>query len=57
MLAARHHDVFELVDRDWLKGATEREVSTMDRLTRLGLERTLDLAVWLDVYHPDLKLS
>ncbi|MFE9411216.1 asparagine synthase (glutamine-hydrolyzing) [Streptomyces sp. NPDC006704] len=57
LLAARHHDVFELVDRDWLKGATEREVSTMDRLTRLGLERTLDLAVWLDVYHPDLKLS
>ena len=56
LLAARHHDVFELVDRDWLKGATDRGMSTMDRLTRLGLERTLDLAVWLDVYHPDLKL-
>src|SRR5918992_2831397 len=56
LLTHRNHEVFELVDRDWLKAATERDSSAMDRLTRLGLERTLDLSVWLDVYHPELKL-
>jgi len=44
------------VDRGWLEDATRRELSEVDRLTRLGLERTLDLATWLDVYRPELKL-
>lgn len=56
LLTRPNHEVFELVDRGWLKAATEGDASTMDRLTRLGLERTLDLSVWLDVYHPELKL-
>ncbi|GAA4620091.1 asparagine synthase (glutamine-hydrolyzing) [Actinoallomurus vinaceus] len=56
LLTRRNHEVFELVDRGWLEAATERDSSAMDRLTRLGLERTLDLAVWMDVYHPELKL-
>ncbi|MEU5047143.1 asparagine synthase (glutamine-hydrolyzing) [Streptomyces griseorubiginosus] len=57
LLARPVHELFELVDRDWLRAATERELSAMDRLTRLGLERALDLAVWLDTYHPELKLG
>lgn len=56
LLAGADHAVFELVDRAWLKAATECESSVMDRLTRLGLERTLDLGVWLDVYQPELRL-
>ncbi|GAA3167872.1 asparagine synthase-related protein [Nonomuraea salmonea] len=56
LLADRDHDVFALVDRDWLEGATKRDPAAVDRLTRLGLERVLDLAAWLDVYRPELKL-
>ncbi|MFI6684092.1 asparagine synthase (glutamine-hydrolyzing) [Streptomyces sp. NPDC050485] len=56
LLTRRHHELFELVDRGWLKAATKRDTAGMGRLTRLGLERALDLAVWLDVYHPDLRL-
>jgi asparagine synthase (glutamine-hydrolysing) len=56
LLARGNHDVFELIDRSWLQGATQGEPAAMDRLTRLGLERTLDLGVWLDEYHPELQL-
>ncbi|MET8864939.1 asparagine synthase (glutamine-hydrolyzing) [Nonomuraea sp. NPDC004580] len=56
LLADRDHDVFALVDRDWLEGATKRDPAAVDRLTRLGLERVLDLAAWLDIYRPELKL-
>ncbi|GAB3109546.1 asparagine synthase (glutamine-hydrolyzing) [Streptomyces calidiresistens] len=57
LLARRNHEVFLLIDRGWLETATGREAAGMDRLTRLGLERTLDFATWLDVYSPDLRLS
>ncbi|WP_327044154.1 asparagine synthase (glutamine-hydrolyzing) [Microbispora sp. NBC_01189] len=56
LLTRRSHEVFDLVDRGWLEDATRRDPSAVDRLTRLGLERTLDLAMWLDVYHPEIKL-
>ncbi|MCM2389873.1 asparagine synthase (glutamine-hydrolyzing) [Streptomyces albipurpureus] len=56
LLTRRNHGVFELLDREWLEDATRRESASMDRLTRLGLERTLDFAMWLDVYNPTLRL-
>ncbi|MGI8665819.1 MAG: asparagine synthase (glutamine-hydrolyzing) [Jatrophihabitans sp.] len=57
LLARGNHEVFELMDRSWLQVATAGEPASMDRLTRLGLERTLDLGLWLDVYHPELRLA
>ncbi|HEX6521300.1 MAG TPA: asparagine synthase (glutamine-hydrolyzing) [Streptosporangiaceae bacterium] len=56
LLTYRSHDVFELVNRGWLEDATGQDPAAMDRLTRLGLERTLDFAMWLDIYRPELKL-
>jgi asparagine synthase (glutamine-hydrolysing) len=56
LLTQADHAVYELVNRNWLKAATAEDPDAMGRLTRLGLERTLDLAVWLDVYRPELKL-
>ncbi|MGA4838184.1 asparagine synthase (glutamine-hydrolyzing) [Streptomyces sp. G45] len=56
LLADPRHDVFALMDRQWLREATGREAAGVDRLTRLGLERTLDLATWLDVHRPVLQL-
>ncbi|MEU4447794.1 asparagine synthase (glutamine-hydrolyzing) [Actinosynnema sp. NPDC050801] len=57
LLTHQSHDVFELIDRSWLDGATGQDPTAVDRLTRLSLERTLDLGMWLDVYKPELKLS
>ncbi|WP_369212131.1 asparagine synthase (glutamine-hydrolyzing) [Streptomyces flavofungini] len=56
LLSDRGHALFDLMDRRWLEGATGCDPATMDRLTRLGLERTLDLATWLEVYRPTLEL-
>lgn len=50
-----NHDVFEIISRDWLRTAASLE--KMDPATRFGLERTLDVALWLDMYQPVLKLS
>jgi len=57
VLAGGNEDVFQLVDRNWLAGAIEADPSTMDALTRNGLDRTLDLYHWLDIYKPTLELG
>ncbi|MFJ8789937.1 asparagine synthase (glutamine-hydrolyzing) [Streptomyces sp. NPDC102462] len=57
-LAARpDHPVFELVDRDKVDQAAHRELPAGSQAARRGLERTLDLALWLDMYAPDLTLT
>lgn len=57
LLGRRGHGVFELVDHRWLADVTSWEPSAVDKLTRLGLERTLSLAVWFDLYNPDVRLD
>lgn len=57
LLASPSHRVFELVDRDRLKRAAHRELPQITQASRRGLERTLDLAVWLDLYDPELLLD
>ncbi|NKQ56484.1 asparagine synthase (glutamine-hydrolyzing) [Amycolatopsis sp. K13G38] len=57
LLAGANDDVFQLVDRNWLAGAVETDPSTMDALTRHGLDRALDLYHWLDIYQPELELG
>lgn len=52
---SRDHQVLDLIDKEWLRGATTTD--EIDVPTRFGLERTLDLALWLDMYKPVLKLS
>jgi asparagine synthase (glutamine-hydrolysing) len=47
--------VFEIVDRAWLRGVAD--AAEIDTPMRFGLERALDLALWLDIYKPVLKLS
>ena len=49
------HPVFDIVDRT---GCDRRRTPrTIDTPVRFGLERALDLALWLDMYKPVLKLS
>jgi asparagine synthase (glutamine-hydrolysing) len=55
-LSSPGHPVFELVNRDWLAQAVAAEAQ-ITQASRHGLERALDLALWLDMYKPALKLS
>ncbi|MER7182055.1 asparagine synthase (glutamine-hydrolyzing) [Streptomyces hyaluromycini] len=56
LLARPDHRVFDLVDREKADRAARRtELST--QADRRGLERTLDLARWLDLYDPELTLA
>jgi asparagine synthase (glutamine-hydrolysing) len=55
-LSSPGHPVFDLVSRDWLARAVAAEAE-ITQASRHGLERALDLALWLDMYKPALKLS
>jgi asparagine synthase (glutamine-hydrolysing) len=55
-LSSPGHPVFDIVSRDWLARAVAAEAQ-ITQASRHGLERALDLALWLDMYKPTLKLS
>jgi len=55
-LSSPGHPVFDVVDRDWLTRAVAAEAQ-ITQASRHGLERALDLALWLDMYKPALRLS
>ncbi|MFJ3718001.1 asparagine synthase (glutamine-hydrolyzing) [Streptomyces sp. NPDC090057] len=57
LLARPSHPVFDLVDRDRLRRAAEREAPVSTQAARRGLERALDLAGWLDLCSPELILD
>ncbi|MEV3855925.1 asparagine synthase (glutamine-hydrolyzing) [Streptomyces sp. NPDC050095] len=57
LLAQPAHRVFDLVDRERLAKAAHREAPQITQASRRGLERTLDLALWLDLYRPELALD
>jgi asparagine synthase (glutamine-hydrolysing) len=57
LLEQRAHDVFELVDRAWLDAVTMADPADIVVADRQGLEWTLNLATWLDVYKPRLDVS
>jgi asparagine synthase (glutamine-hydrolysing) len=57
LLEQRSHDVFELVDRAWLDAVTIADPADVVVAERQGLEWTLNLATWLDVYKPRLDVS
>ncbi|WP_328535449.1 asparagine synthase (glutamine-hydrolyzing) [Streptomyces sp. NBC_00344] len=57
LLASPSHRVFDIVDRARVRRAAGRELPQITQASRRGLERTLDLALWLDLYKPELTLS
>ncbi|WEO99213.1 asparagine synthase (glutamine-hydrolyzing) [Streptomyces sp. FXJ1.172] len=57
LLSQPSHRVFDLVDRDLVRQAAQRETPVSTQVERRGLERTLDLAKWLDIYAPEVVLS
>ncbi|WP_329176352.1 asparagine synthase (glutamine-hydrolyzing) [Streptomyces sp. NBC_01477] len=57
LLTTPAHPVFDIVSRDWLKRAVAIASPQVTQASRRGLERTLDLALWMDIYHPTLDLA
>ncbi|MEV0445398.1 asparagine synthase (glutamine-hydrolyzing) [Streptomyces spectabilis] len=57
LLAQPGHPVFDLVDRDALRRLAHRETPQIRPASRRGIERALDLAVWLDLYEPEIALG
>ncbi|MGW7084316.1 asparagine synthase (glutamine-hydrolyzing) [Streptomyces sp. NPDC054871] len=57
LLAEPAHPVFDLVDRDRVARAAGRDVPQITQASRRGLERTLDLALWLELYKPEISLA
>ncbi|MEV0784478.1 asparagine synthase (glutamine-hydrolyzing) [Streptomyces sp. NPDC050423] len=57
LLARPSHPVFDLVDRDRVARAARHDAPQITQASRRGLERTLDLALWLDLYKPEISLS
>ncbi|MFH8475889.1 asparagine synthase (glutamine-hydrolyzing) [Streptomyces sp. NPDC018000] len=57
LLARPDHRVFDLIDRARLQRVADHDAPRITSASRRGLERTLDLAVWLDMYEPEVDLS
>ncbi|MFJ8848855.1 asparagine synthase (glutamine-hydrolyzing) [Streptomyces sp. NPDC102437] len=57
LLARPDHRVFDLIDRDRLRRAADHGAPQVTAASRRGLERTLDLATWLELYEPELILG
>ncbi|MFD7710464.1 asparagine synthase (glutamine-hydrolyzing) [Streptomyces sp. NPDC059785] len=57
LLADPAHPVFDLVDREAVRRAAHRDTPQITQASRRGLERTLDLALWLEMYRPEIVLS
>ncbi|MER6982251.1 asparagine synthase (glutamine-hydrolyzing) [Streptomyces carpinensis] len=54
LLARPDHPVFDLVDRERVSEAAHRDTPVIAQAARRGLEKTLDLALWLDIYRPEI---
>ncbi|MFD5702659.1 asparagine synthase (glutamine-hydrolyzing) [Streptomyces lasiicapitis] len=57
LLADPGHPVFGLVDREALRGLAHRDTPQIRQASRRGLERALDLALWFDLYKPEVSLG
>ena len=57
LLAGADGPVFDVINRDWLRGIVQADPSAMDFQSRLAVERSLDLAAWFDIYNPEVRTS
>jgi asparagine synthase (glutamine-hydrolysing) len=57
LLADRDHAVFSLVNPDLVTEAVQQDPAVISQAARHALERILDLAMWMDIYRPQIALS
>ncbi|HEY4019943.1 MAG TPA: asparagine synthase (glutamine-hydrolyzing) [Pseudonocardiaceae bacterium] len=56
LLANPNSPVFDVIDRTWLSTQVESD-TTGDGIARFALERALDMAAWMDIYRPQVRIS
>jgi asparagine synthase (glutamine-hydrolysing) len=56
-VVAGNHPVLDFYDRDEVLAAAGASMAEIGNAQRSGLERFLDVATWLDLHKPTLKLS
>jgi asparagine synthase (glutamine-hydrolysing) len=56
LLVRPTHPVFDLVDADTVRKLVTDDGPGIMQASRRGLERTLDLALWLEMYQPEMVL-
>jgi asparagine synthase (glutamine-hydrolysing) len=56
LLGQPSHPAFDLIDRSWVDDAGRRDPRAIAVADRQGLEWTLNLATWLEIYRPRLVL-
>jgi asparagine synthase (glutamine-hydrolysing) len=56
LAAEPSHPVFELINRNWVRDVADKATAPLSRADRNGLEDALNLAVWLSIYQPELRL-
>ncbi|MGW7002947.1 asparagine synthase (glutamine-hydrolyzing) [Streptomyces sp. NPDC054933] len=57
LLSKPSHQVFEIISRDRLSELAKDDTPQITQESRQGLERALDLALWMDLYSPTITLS
>ena len=57
LLAEADNPVYEVINRQWLAETVELDPAEVKWGRRFGLERALDMSVWLDLYRPTLQLG
>ncbi|MCJ0902792.1 asparagine synthase (glutamine-hydrolyzing) [Rhodococcus sp. ARC_M6] len=56
LLSRPSHPVFGLISQGWLMREVSVDTPQVTQVSRRGLERTLDLAMWMDMYNPTIRL-
>ncbi|WP_370944268.1 asparagine synthase (glutamine-hydrolyzing) [Amycolatopsis sp. cg5] len=56
LLSSPSHPVFDLISYSWLKNCVSEQAPLATLASRAALERALDLAVWWDMYTPEVAL-
>jgi asparagine synthase (glutamine-hydrolysing) len=56
LLTQHDSPVFDIINRDTLSKVAESDLSQAG-LSRFALERSLDLAAWMDIYRPTVRTS
>jgi asparagine synthase (glutamine-hydrolysing) len=56
LLGQRDHAVFSLVNPNWVSEAVRQDPAAISPTARHGLEYTLDLAAWLEIYRPQIVM-
>jgi asparagine synthase (glutamine-hydrolysing) len=57
LLTERNNPIFDVFNREFLSTVVESDTSTVVGPSRFVLERSLDMAAWLDIYRPQVRTS